>query len=173
VESVYRGFTPQGLITFINHSCNPEAARKCLGKGVGCIINNFEIGLSGAYPKGEVGAIYPTLFPSSDEEMMDWEMKGINMTELSVQKMPNRLNTWKDGKSYYHYLVDKFNFPLLKVKAKQKLTIRLDPGIECYSIANESFFASLFYPSKMSLNAYHESIVQKGKMADPLSRINQ
>jgi len=43
----------------------------------------------------------------------------------------------------------------------------LNPGIECYRTANESFFASLFYPSKMLLNAYHESIVQKGKIADP------
>ena len=170
MESVYRGFTPQGLITFISHSCNPEATKKCLGKGVRCIVDNFEIALSGAYPKGEVGAIYPSFVPSSDEEMKDWKMKGINMTELSEQKWV--FDQWRDGKAYYHYLVDKFNFPLLKVKAKQKF-IRLNPGIECYRTANESFFASLFYPSKMSLNAYHESIVQKGKMADPLSRINQ
>ncbi|KAK1740480.1 hypothetical protein QTG54_008575 [Skeletonema marinoi] len=154
VESVYRGFTPQGLMTFMKHSCTPEAARKCIGSNAGCIVRNFEIPLMGAYPKGEgVEAIYPSFYPS-DEEMKDWERRGVNMT--GSEKIWG-FDQWRMGAKYYQYLVDKFDFPLLKVKAIHKPNKRgLEKTVECYRMTNDSFFSVLVFPTMEILKAYHQ-----------------
>lgn len=147
---MYRGFTPQGLMTFMKHSCSPAAARKCLGEDAGCIVRNFEIPLSGAYERGAAGAIYPSFYPS-DEEMKDWEKRGINMT--GSEKIFGS-DQWRHGKEYYLYLVNEFDFPLLKVKVARK------PGwsflantVECYHMTDDSFFDSLVFPTRETLNA--------------------
>ena len=132
-------------MTFMKHSCSPAAARKCLGKDARCIVDSFEISLSGAYEKGAAGGIYPSFYPS-DEEMKDWERRGINMT--GSKKLWGS-TSWIHGKEYYRYLVDEFDFPLLKVKAVRKANRRhLAKTVECYRMTDDSFFDLLVFPTK-------------------------
>lgn len=67
VESVYRGLTPNGVSTFFQHSCTPEAGRACAEKTGNskkqCIVKRYEMSLADSFSPAHVEAMYPTYLP--------------------------------------------------------------------------------------------------------------
>ena len=78
VESVYRGFTPNAVSTFFQHSCTPDAMRACVGKVDNarkqCIVNRYEMSLADSFLPSEVDAMYPTYLPT-EWDASEWMEK--------------------------------------------------------------------------------------------------
>eukprot|EP00536_Pseudo-nitzschia_multiseries_P016651 jgi/Psemu1/69933/estExt_Genemark1.C_11880002 len=103
LESVFRGFTREGMDIFRRHSCVPAdhpffCPEETENKG--CIVNNFEHDLAIEYPCEKVYGIYPSDAPKSFLEK-------------------NRHRTWARNKPYWRALKTDANFPVAKVKESQ------------------------------------------------------
>lgn len=105
VESVYRGFNKDGIVTFQDHSCVPEDHpffcpteddRKA------CIINNFEHDLAAQYPCNKVYGLYPSDSPAE-------------------HLVKNGFPTWVKNADYWRELVERAGFPIAKVKEDEMI----------------------------------------------------
>lgn len=163
VESVYRGFTPQGVEKFLNHSCSQSSFNKCAkfkqntNRQKQCIINYHEKALSQSYQRGEATCIYPSFYPTAEEEIKYWEKEGLNFTKQQSAELEG--DHWIYGRKYYLHLLSEFNFPLLKVKAIAKGTLKFkDMILKCFDRIDDSFFDSLSYPTKEEMDKYYERL---------------
>jgi hypothetical protein len=171
IESIYRGFTPQGLETFLGHSCSPNGFKKCAkfkqntNRQKQCIINYHEKALIKSYQKGEARSIYPSFYPTAVEEIKYWEKEGLNFTK---QRSELEGDHWIYGRKYYLHLLSEYNFPLLKVKAIVKGTLKYeDMNLKCFDRTDDSFFDSLSYPTKDEMNTYYERLNTNKKDLNP------
>mmetsp|Transcript_22023 Transcript_22023/g.61284 ORF Transcript_22023/g.61284 Transcript_22023/m.61284 type:complete len:333 (+) Transcript_22023:808-1806(+) len=101
LESVFRGFTREGIDTFRRHSCVPaDHPFYCTDQSdnKACIVNNFEHDLASQYPCDKVYGIYPA----------DTPPKFITAH--------NGHRTWIHNIAYWRSLVKEANFPIAKIK---------------------------------------------------------
>ncbi len=145
VESVYRGFTPQGLQRFLDHSCTHSAFLKCSEAGMKqCIVDYHEKALTKSYKMFEARSIYPSYYPTQKYEIKYWKKEGLDFTK---QQSDFRGDPWIHGRKYHQHLLTEFNFPLAKVKATIEGGTR-GVNSECFNTVADSFFDSLRYPTK-------------------------
>ena len=105
LESVWRGFSKEGIKTFIDYSCRPKATdplycpTKMWGRK-GCIVENFERQMSRQFPKEKTYGIFPSDVPKN---MLSWT---------------NTFHSWVRHPPYWNKLVKEQNFPVSKVNWK-------------------------------------------------------
>ena len=105
LESVWRGFSKEGIKTFIDYSCRPKATdplycpTQMWGRK-GCIVENFERQMSRQFPKEKTYGIFPSDVPKN---MLSWT---------------NTFHSWVRHPPYWNKLVKEQNFPVSKVNWK-------------------------------------------------------
>ena len=146
VESVYRGFTPQGLPTFWKQSCERKHLCKWLidHNKKKCIVDQFEKDLSNWYKPNEVSALFPSYF-TSVLDPSKWIKKN---GQFSYTQQ------WINGGRYSYYLQDEFDFPMRKVKHDRHLRgqcIKLIGG-------DDSWMGKLPYPSPETRQQFQQAM---------------
>jgi len=128
VESVYRGFTREGINAFQNHSCVPaDHPFFCPEKDENkdCIINNFEHDLATEFPCDKVFGLFPSDAPDIFLE---------NNTHM----------TWAKNGLYWKALVNKVNFPVAKVKELGQIARLPSPRLkECTMYYTQSLIDTI------------------------------
>jgi hypothetical protein len=115
VESIYRGFTKEGIKIFRDYSCVPnDHPFFCPEEddNKACIVNNFEHDLAIQYPCDKVYGIYPSDAPSSFLEK-------------------NRHRMWARNTPYWRAMKSELNFPLAKVNQINQVGKGLQKVKEC------------------------------------------
>ena len=106
VESIFRGFTKEGIDIFQEHSCVPEDHPFFCPTEEDqkpCIINNFEHDLVNRYPCNRVYGLFPSDSP---------------VTYVTKNPYP----TWVKNADYWIDLVERAGFPVAKVKEEDMIT---------------------------------------------------
>jgi hypothetical protein len=117
LESVWRGFSKEGIQTFIDYSCRPKATdplycpTKIWGRK-GCIVENFERQMSRQFPKEKTYGIFPSDVPKN---MLSWA---------------NNFHSWVRHPPYWNKLVKEQNFPVSKVNWKGMIDSIDDPRLK-------------------------------------------
>lgn len=128
IESVFRGFTKDGINTFFGHSCVPaDHPFFCPLKddNKDCIVNNFEHDLAIEYPCDKVYGIFPSDTP-----------------ENFLEK--NHHQTWSRNAPYWRALVNEANFPVAKVKERSQIGKLSNPKLKtCTMHYQESFLHTI------------------------------
>lgn len=128
VESVYRGFTREGINIFQKHSCVPaDHPFFCPEKydNKACIINNFEHDLAIEFPCDKVFGIFPSDTP-----------------DIFLEK--NRHETWARNGAYWRALIKEANFPVAKVKERGQIAKLPSPFLtECTMYYNQSLINAI------------------------------
>lgn len=150
VESVYRGFTPDALPTFVRHTCGVGVGRQCKRLGAKakfkrCIVETFETSLASEYQADEVGIMYPSYFPSI------W-----NSSEwVKANGAVDPKDHWLKGGRYFDFLLESEHFPF------RKKGIRRELPTQCTSLFTDKellWFELLPYPSKETLSAHQQAM---------------
>lgn len=150
IESVYRGLTPDAVPVFFKHSCVHDKEKptcQCTGNcRKKCIVNKYEKGLADEFNHTEVDAMHPSYLPN-DVNASYWG---------HINHYPN--DHWIDGKQYFQYLLQEHNFPLQKVKNRQRLPT------ECTKLAYDTkWFQLLQFPTPSELGVYQEEMSLSAK----------
>jgi hypothetical protein len=117
LESIWRGFSKEGIQTFIDYSCRPKATdplycpAKIWGRK-GCIVENFERQMSRQFPKEKTYGIFPSDVPKN---MLSWT---------------NNFHSWVRHPPYWNKLVKEQNFPVSKVNWKSMIDSIDDPRLK-------------------------------------------
>lgn len=154
VESVYRGFTPDAISTFYQHSCTPEAGRACVGKTGDskkkCIVNRYEMSLANEFASSEVDAMYPTYLPK------EWDASAWTETGGGI----GPIDQWIRGRRYFRYLNQVHDFPFRKLKWPERGQPP-PPRSHCLElIYSESWFRRLPFPSAEAYAAFQEAMLK-------------
>jgi hypothetical protein len=118
LESVWRGFSKEGIQTFIDYSCRPKATdplycpTKMWGRK-GCIVENFERQMSRQFPKEKTYGLFPSDVPTN---MISW--------------WTNSFHSWVRHPPYWNKLVTEQNFPVSKVNWKGMIDSINDPRLK-------------------------------------------
>lgn len=160
IESVYRGFTPEGIQAFYKHSC-VNMGSHCRGtqgrQAKSCIVNRYEISLADAYDAEEIDAMFPSKLPNL------WDVGNRASTFLSrkSEKPMNPNELWIKGQRFYMYLFEEHGFPMRKVNKARVL--HTAGAKECVSLMNGDFgwmSKKLVYPNGAVMKQFQEDMHQ-------------
>jgi hypothetical protein len=125
LESVFRGFSRQGIATFVNYSCQLEANHSSFQKKTAIVLYH-EMGLVTQYPPNTTVGLYESDPPTS------WPMQ----------------TTWVINKRLWKWLKDEHNFPVAKMNQAYAIPSLSDPiASTCTSKMDPSFLKSLNFSS--------------------------
>jgi hypothetical protein len=140
LESVFRGFSPEGIVTFLHHSCNKSADHASFGPTLisrerkkRAIVDYHEIKLAFQYLPNTTIGLY------SSDEPEHWT--------------PRQNKTWVQIEKLWRFLKDEQRFPVAKVNQPYAVKSLKDPLIvTCTSKMEKHFLEKLNFSS-----FHHES----------------